>query len=306
MTGYLIRRLLVAVPTLLGVVVISFFMMRLIPGDQARALAGPDATAGDIERVRVQFGLDKPLLVQLFTYLGRILSGDLGISARTGAPVLSEIGARLPFTIALAVAAIVFAVLIGCSLGIVAAVRRDGPTDIALSGLSVLGVSMPVYWVGLLLVILFSVTLGWLPSAGAESMASYILPTVTLSFFTIGFISRQMRSSMVETLEMDFIRTVRAKGVGRWSLVLRHAVRNAALPVVTVVGLQFGQLLGGAVITETIFAWPGLGRLLVESIGARDFTTVQGAILVFAVALILVNLLTDILYAYIDPRIRYD
>ncbi|MFC0530286.1 ABC transporter permease [Phytohabitans kaempferiae] len=300
------RRLVIAVPTLLGVAVVSFLLMRLIPGDPARVLAGPDATADDIELIRRQFGFDKPVLTQFLEYMGRLATGDLGRSARTGDSVLTEIVARLPYTVMLAVLATALAVVVGCTLGVLAAVRREGLADLILSGLSVFGVSMPVYWVGLLLVILFSVNLGWLPAAGAESWQGYILPTVTLSFFTIGFISRQMRSAMVETLEMDFIRTVRAKGVGRWAVILRHAVRNAALPVVTVIGLQFGQLLGGAVITETIFAWPGIGRLLVESIGARDFTTVQGAILIFAVALILVNLLTDILYAYIDPRIRYD
>ncbi|HEY0699316.1 MAG TPA: ABC transporter permease, partial [Micromonospora sp.] len=305
-TSYLTRRLLIAVPTLLGVATVSFLLMRIIPGDPARVMAGPEATPEDVERLRQQLGLTGSIWSQYVEYMTRLLHGDLTISARTGTPVIDEITARAPATVTLALLAIVVAVLVGCTLGVLAALRRDSFTDLLLSGFSVFGVSMPVYWVGLLLIMLFSVKLGWLPAGGAESWQSVVLPTVALSFFAIGFISRQTRSAMVETLELDFIRSVRAKGVGRTAVVIRHGLRNAALPIMTVVGLQFGQLLGGAVLTETIFAWPGLGRLLIDSISARDFATVQGTVFVFAVALILVNLLTDLLYAYADPRIRYD
>lgn len=306
MTTYALRRLLLAIPTLLGVATISFLLMRLIPGDPARVLAGPDATQADMALIRRQFGFDKPVWAQFIDYMGHLFTGNLGRSARTGGPVMAEITARLPHTVVLAVLATALAVLVGCTLGVIAAIRRERFTDLLLSGVSVLGVSMPVYWVGLLLIILFSVKLQLLPAAGAEGWQSLVLPTITLSFFTIGFISRQTRSAMVETLEMDYIRTLRAKGLGRWSVIIRHGFRNAALPVITVIGLQFGQLLGGAVITETIFAWPGIGRLLIESISSRDYLTVQGAILIFAIALITVNLVTDIIYSYVDPRIRYE
>jgi len=306
MGGYVARRLLIAIPTLFGVATFSFLLLRLIPGDPARVMAGPQATAEDVDRLRSQLGLDGSLSSQYLDYMGRVLHGDLTISARTGTPVLDEIKARASATVVLAVLAIVVAVIVGCSLGVIAALRRDSALDLLLSGISVLGVSMPVYWIGLLLIIFFSVHLGWLPAGGADSWRAHVLPTVALSFFAVGFISRQTRSAMVETMELDFIRTVRAKGVSHAAVVFRHGLRNAALPVVTVVGLQFGQLLGGAVLTETIFAWPGVGRLLIESINARDFAAVQGVVLVFAVALILVNLATDLLYAYIDPRIRYD
>jgi peptide/nickel transport system permease protein len=306
LTSYTLRRLLLAIPTLLGVATVSFLLIRLTPGDPARVLAGPDATQADIALIRRQFGFDKPLWAQYSDYMGRLFTGDLGRSARTGDSVMAEISARLPHTVYLALLATLLAVVIGCTLGVIAAIQRERLTDVVLSGLSVLGVSMPVYWIGLLLIIVFSVKLQLLPAAGATGWKSFILPTVALSLFTTGFISRQTRSAMVETLELDFIRTLRAKGLGRWAVILRHGLRNAALPVITVIGLQFGQLLGGAVITETIFAWPGMGRLLVESINSRDYAAVQGAIVVFAVALILVNLVTDLIYAYVDPRIRYD
>ncbi|MFG3690238.1 ABC transporter permease [Micromonospora sp. CB01531] len=306
MLSYVARRLLIAVPTLFGVATVSFLLMRIIPGDPARVMAGPQATAEDVERLRQQLGLGGSIWSQYVEYITRLMQGDLMVSARTGTPVIDEIAARAQATVTLAVLAIVVAVVVGCTLGVLAALRRDSVVDLILSGVSVFGVSMPVYWVGLLLIMLFSVQLGWLPAGGSDSWASVVLPTVALSFFAVGFISRQTRSAMVETMELDFIRSVRAKGISRSALVIRHGLRNAALPIMTVVGLQFGQLLGGAVLTETIFAWPGLGRLLIDSISARDFATVQGTVFVFAAALILVNLLTDILYAYADPRIRYD
>lgn len=306
MIGYAARRLMVAVPTLWGVATISFLLLHLIPGDPARVMAGPAASPETVARLRHQFGLDRSLPDQYLTYLGNLLRGDFGTSARTGNPVMTEIAARAPFTIELAVFAIIIAAVAGTLFGVVAAVRRNSAADTALSGFSVLGVSMPVYWVGLLLVLLFAVNLRWLPAAGANSLDSYILPGVTLALFPIGFISRQVRASMIEVLGQDFIRTSYAKGIGRAGVVIRHGLRNALLPVTTVIGLQFGQLLGGAILTETIFAWPGLGRLLVDSISSRDYAVVQGVVFLFAVALIVINLVTDILYSYIDPRIRYD
>jgi peptide/nickel transport system permease protein/oligopeptide transport system permease protein len=254
----------------------------------------------------VQFGLTGSEISQYFRYLANLLHGNLGISTLTGTAVSSEIATAFPYTLELAVAAIVIAVAAGLPLGIVAALRRGKLIDSALSGVSVLGVSMPVYWSGLLLIILFAAKLKLLPAAGAESPDSIILPAVTLSLFAIGFISRQTRSAMIEALSQDYTRTARAKGMPRRVVVLKHALRNAAVPIVTVAGLQFGQLLGGAVLTETIFGWPGLGNMLVQSINARDYATVQGAVLLFAVAVLVVNLATDILYATIDPRVRYD
>lgn len=305
MLTYSGRRLLIGVPTLIGVATISFLLLRLIPGDPARLMAGPTASAAQVEHLRQQFGLTGSELSQYVRYLGRLVSGDLGRSTLTGQTVTSEIATAFPFTLELAVAAACLAVLVGCPLGIVAALRHGRIVDTALSGVSVLGVSMPVYWSGLLLIILFAVDLRLLPAAGAETISSMVLPSVTLSLFAIGFISRQTRSAMLEALSQDYTRTARAKGMPARVVILKHALRNAAVPVVTVAGLQFGQLLGGAVLTETIFGWPGLGNLLVQAINARDYATVQGAVLLFAIAVMIVNLSTDLLYAVIDPRVRY-
>lgn len=306
MISYVIRRLLIAIPTLIGVVTVSFMLVRVVPGDPARTAAGPDATAADVERIRQQLGLDDPWWKQYVDYLVGIVHGDLGTSSRTGQSVLGEVLARLPNTMTLAVGALVIAAAAGCLFGVVAALRRGGLADVVLTGVSVLGVSMPVYWSGLLLMIIFAVNLGWFPAAGTGGLMSLVLPMATLAFFAMGFISRQMRSSMVEAMSSDFIRTARARGLSRRQIVTRHALGNAALPVITIIGLELGGMLGGAVVTETVFAWPGLGRLIVDSIGSRDFAAVQGTVLVFAFMLVLVNLLTDIVYAYVDPRIRYD
>lgn len=306
MLTYVIRRLALAIPTLLGAATLTFVLLRLVPGDPARILAGPSATAPDIEQLRHQLGLDRPIWEQYFGFLGGLLNGDLGTSFRTGQSVSEQILQRAPHTLELTVLSMTLATLVGCMLGIVAAIRRGTVVDSAVSVLSVTGVSMPPYWIGLLLIILFSVNLGWFPVAGATTWQSRVLPVVTLALFPIGYISRQTRAAMVETLEMDYIRSARAKGLGSWAVVVHHAFRNAALPIVTIIGLQFGALLGGAVLTETIFAWPGVGRLLVQSISVRDYTTIQGTIFVLGVALIAVNIVVDLIYAYLDPRIRYD
>ncbi|MGO8958744.1 MAG: ABC transporter permease [Streptosporangiaceae bacterium] len=302
---YTFRRLLIAIPTLLGVATISFLLLRLIPGDPAKLMAGPTATPAEVQHLRVQFGLTGSEVSQYVRYLARLLTGNLGTSTLTGQSVISEIATAFPYTLELAVAAAALAIAVGCPLGIVASLRRGKFLDTALSGASVLGVSMPVYWSGLLLIIVFAVKLKMLPAAGALTPDSVILPAVTLSLFAIGFISRQTRSAMLEALGQDYIRTAWAKGMPARTVIFKHALRNAGVPVVTVAGLQFGQLLGGAVLTETIFGWPGLGNLLVQAINARDYATVQGAVLLFAIAVMLVNLATDLLYAVIDPRVRY-
>ncbi len=305
MLTYLLRRFLVAIPTLWGVATVVFIMARLLPGDPARVIAGVLATQADVDRIRQQMGLDQPLPVQYVDFLGSLLRLDLGRSAHTNAPVLEEIGSRLPYTIELAFVALVIAVAIGVLAGVTAAVRRNSKTDLIISSLSVFGISMPVYWLGLMLIILFAVGLHALPAAGADEPTSIILPAVTLALFSVGLIARMTRSSMLEVLGQDYIRTARAMGLGSGSVIFRHALRNALLPIITVIGLQVGSLLGGAVLTETIFAWPGVGRLLIDSIFFRDYPVVQGLVLMFGATFILVNLLVDLLYAYVDPRIRY-
>jgi len=304
--SYIARRVLIAIPTLFGVATVIFALVHLQGGDPARVIAGANATPEDVDRIRHQLGLDQPLLVQYLIFIGNLLRGNLGTSVRSGQPVFNEIASRAPYTVELAVISTILAVAIGVFLGVVAATNHDNPIDLAISSFSVFGVSMPVYWLGLLLIILFAVNLHVLPAAGANQPTGFILPSLTLAFFSIGFIARQTRSAMLEVLDLDFVRTARAKGADRPTVLVRHALRNALLPIITVIGLQFGTLLGGAILTETIYAWPGLGRLLVDSIFARDFPVVQGTVFVFAGALIFVNLFTDLLYAYVDPRIRYD
>jgi peptide/nickel transport system permease protein len=303
---YVVRRVLVAIPTLLGVATVVFSMLRLLPGDPASIIAGPTATPEAITNIRHQLGLDLPLWEQYVSFLGRLLRGDLGISTRTGAPVVQEIFARAPYTAELAVISLALAVAVGITAGVIAATRHNGATDLGISGSAVFGVSMPVYWLGLMLIIVFAVRLRVLPAAGADrGVLSIILPAITLALFSMGLVARQTRSAMLEVLGQDFVRTARAKGAPRSAVLIRHALRNALLPVVTTIGLQFGTLLGGAVLTETVFAWPGVGRLLVDSIGSRDYPVVQGVVLLLSVTFIVINLLTDLIYAYVDPRIRY-
>jgi peptide/nickel transport system permease protein len=304
--GYVARRALAAMPTLWGVATVVFLMARLLPGDPARVIAGVLASPTDVERIRHQMGLDQPLLVQYLDFMGSLLHLDLGTSAHTDAPVVEEIGSRLPYTIELAIIALVIAVTVGILAGIVAAVRRNTALDLIISGLSVFGVSMPVYWLGLMMIILFAIELHLFPAAGADEPTSIVMPAVTLALFSVGLIARMTRSSMLEVLGQDYVRTARAKGAPFRRVVFRHALRNALLPVMTVIGLQFGALLGGAVVTETVFAWPGVGRLLVDSIFFRDYPVVQGLVLMFGTTFVLINLLVDVLYAYVDPRIHYN
>ena len=310
MLTYIVRRVLVAVPTLLGVATIVFLLVRLLPGDPAAVIAGPQATQQDIQRIRHQLDLDQPLWLQYVSFLARLVQGNLGVSTRTGHTVVQEIFDRAPNTIALAIIASIVATALGVAIGVFAATRPNSKLDVLLSGAAVFGISMPVYWLGLMLIVIFSIKLhelhlGGLPAAGAGQWESYILPSLTLALFSLGLVARMTRSSMLEVMGQDFVRTARAKGADRRSVLIRHALRNALLPVVTAISLQFGALLGGAVLTETVFSWPGVGRLLVDSIFSRDYPVVQGVVFLFSVAFILVNLLTDLLYAYVDPRIRY-
>jgi len=306
MFNYLIKRLFSTIPVLLGISLLLFFMLRLLPGDPAQVLAGQMATPQEIENIRRQLGLDRPIYEQYANYLSRLVRFDLGRSARTQNPVTEEIWARLPNTLLLAVVAISLACLFGIPAGIISAVRPYSWIDYLVTTSALFGMSMPVFWLGLMLVVLFSVILKWLPAGGTGSWQHVILPSFTLAAFVVAFIARMTRSTMLETLSQDFTTTARSKGLQERVVIIKHALKNAMIPIITVVGLQFGLLLGGAVLTETVFAWPGLGRLIVDSILARDYPVIQGTILIFGLLYIMVNLIVDLIYAMVDPRIRYD
>jgi peptide/nickel transport system permease protein/oligopeptide transport system permease protein len=306
MLNYVIKRLFSTVPVLIGISLLLFFMLRMLPGDPAQVLAGQMATPEEIETIRKQLGLDRPVYIQYASFLSRLARFDLGRSARTQNPVTEEIWARLPNTMLLAVVAITLACLFGIPAGIISAVRPYTWMDYLVTSSALFGISMPVFWLGLMLVIVFSIMLKWLPAGGTGSWQHVVLPSVTLAAFVVAFIARMTRSTMMEVLSQDYTTTARSKGLKEQVIVIKHAFRNALIPIITVVGLQFGLLLGGAVLTETVFAWPGLGRLIVDSILARDYPVIQGAILIFGLLYILVNLVVDVIYAYVDPRIRYD
>ncbi|MCL0051382.1 ABC transporter permease [Thermodesulfovibrionales bacterium] len=310
MLTYIIRRLGLMVFIMLGVSVITFSMIHLVPGDPAEVIAteryGEEITAETIEHVRRELGLDQPVYVQYARWLINVLQGDLGYSFRTDRPVLDEILTRLPATLQLALAGMLVALIIAIPVGIVSATRQYSAVDnISMFG-ALLGVSMPNFWLGLLLILFFSVHLGWLPVFGRGGIEHLILPSITLGTGMAAITTRLIRSSMLEVLKADYIRTARAKGLKEKVVIYKHALKNAMIPVVTIVGLQFASLLEGAVIVEVIFAWPGIGRLLVDSIFARDFMLIQGCILFIAAMFVLVNLLVDISYAYLDPKIRYE
>ena len=302
---YILRRLALAVPTLLGVTIIIFLLIRLIPGDPARVIAGLNASEEDVQRMRVELGLTKPLHVQYGIFFSQLVRGNLGISAATRAPVIEEITLRLRPTVLLAISSTVVATVVGMSAGIVSATRQYSTLDYAVMSVALFGVSIPVFWLGLMLMLLFSVYLRWLPAGGFGGPQHFVLPTIALAAFSIAIIARMTRSSLLETFNQDYVRTAHAKGVRRRSVILHHALKNALIPVLTVIGLQFGALLGGAILTETTFAWPGMGRLLVNAISSRDYPVIQGIVLTFALVFATVNLVVDVLYAYVDPRIHY-
>ncbi|MCX7602322.1 MAG: ABC transporter permease [Meiothermus sp.] len=306
MTTYIARRLLTVIPTLLGVLLAVFLMVRLAPGDPAQLLAGEFATPETLADIRQRFGLDQPWHVQLALYAANVARGDLGQSVRTRKPVSYELSQYFPNTLRLTLGAMLVALLIGIPAGILAALRPGTILDLLAMLGALIGVSMPVFWFGLMAILIFSVQLGWFPVAGTGTLWHLVLPAITLGTGTAAILARMTRSAMLEVLSQDYIRTARAKGLAGRVVVFKHALRNALIPVVTITGLQFGGLLEGAVITETVFAWPGIGQLLVGSILARDYPVVQGAVLLIAVAFILINLVVDLLYGAIDPRIRYD
>jgi peptide/nickel transport system permease protein len=359
LTRYIIRRLLLLVPVLIGISIVTFAMLRLIPGDPALVMLGEHATDASIEEMKERLGLDRPIHIQYLRYIESALRLDLGDSIKTKRPVLREIGQRLPATVELTLGAMLVATVVGIPAGILAAYRHNSTFDLATMFLSLLGVSMPIFWLGLMLAYVFGFVLKWLPpsarltigvemktiaeawglSSGPETASAarimtadeffsgfYILrailtgngtalldvlshlalPSIALGSIPMAVIARMTRSSMLEVLGEDYIRTARAKGLRERVVLLRHALKNAFLPIITVIGLQLGFLLGGAILTETIFSWPGLGRLVVDRILSRDYPVVQGSVLVIAMMFVVVNLLVDISYAYLDPRIRYE
>ena len=306
MIRYLIRRLLLTIPVLLGVATLVFSLIHLVPGDPVQAMLGESASPQDIAELRGRLGLDRPLLVQYGAFLKGVTRGDLGASLRTNQTVTAAIAERLPATLELAFAAMGVAVLIAIPLGILAAVRAGTRVDHAATTLALLGISMPNFWLGPLLAILFSVTLGWLPVSGRGTAAHLVLPAVTLGAPLAAVLARMTRASVIEELRELYVLAARARGVSRTRAVLRHAFRNSLIPIVTVLGLQFGAVLTGAVITETIFAWPGVGRLLIQSISFRDYPLVQGCILLIAITYVAMNLITDLAYGFLDPRIRFE
>lgn len=304
MGKYIIRRLFLAIPVLIGVSIIAFMILHLSPGDPAQLLAGEDATQEDIQILRERFGLDQPLPVQYFRFIKGMATGDL-VSMKFNEPVLDIVGKRLKNTLLLSFFSITIAVVVGVIAGVLSAVYRYSIIDYVSSVAALLGVSMPVFWWGLILILFFSVTLRWLPSGGMGGWKTFILPAVVLGTASAGIIARMTRSSMMDVLRQDYITTARSKGLMHRIIIRRHALRNALIPTVTVVGLQFGYMLAGAVLTESVFAWPGVGRLLVTSILSRDYPVVQTTLVMVALTFVLVNLGVDILYAYLDPRIRY-
>ncbi len=293
------------VPILLAVSFAVFLVIQLIPGDPARMAAGPDASEADIAQIRINYGLDQPLPVQYAYYLGRLFQGDLGNSFRTLAPVTEGIARTFPATLELTIAGMGLALLIGVPIGIYAALHPRKTADRVVTSVAVLGISTPGFFLGLVLMYVFSLQLGWLPPTGRGTPAHLVLPAITLGLPYVATFSRLTRSTMLDVLSEDYIRTARAKGLPWRKVTYRHALRNAAIPIITVLGLDFGRLLGGAVIVESVFAWPGMGRYMVEAIMARDMYVVQGTILVFAAAVVIVNLIVDLLYGLLDPRISY-
>ena len=331
---YIIKRLIQLIPVIIGVTIIAFSLIQLAPGDPARTMLGQHATQQELNEIREKYGLDEPIYVQYAIWLNGVLHGDLGRSILTKELVVIEITERFPNTIELAIAAMIFAIIIGGLAGIISATKQYSITDYTVMGIALFGISMPVFWLGIMLMLIFGVILGWLPIGGRidliipfqrvtgfmvldsiitgnfkaliSILKHLILPAIALGTIPMAIIARVTRSSMLEVLRQDFIRTERAKGLSERVVIYKHALRNAMVPVVTVIGLNFGLLLSGAILTETVFSWPGLGRLVVNAVYQRDYPLVVGCILIFAIVFVIVNLITDILYTFIDPRIKYE
>ena len=305
MSGVIVRRLLLAVPTLFGVLIVAFLLLYVAPGDPVEAMIGERADSATIARLRAELHVDDPLPTRFAHYVSRVAVGDLGRSYITDRPISQDIRERFPKTLQLAGAAMLLAACIGITLGVLSARNPGGIVDRLALALAYLGISFPVYWVGLLLILLFAVTLKWLPPSGYGSLRFLILPALTLGMRSIAFLARMTRSAMLDALNADFVRTARAKGLSEWIVTARHALRNALIPVITVLGLDFGAYLTGSILTETIFSWPGIGRYVVNAISRRDLPAIQGSVLFLSTVFVLVNLITDLAYAKADPRVRY-
>lgn len=315
MTAYIFRRFLQIVPVMLGVSIVVFMVMHLAPGDPAVVMLGPTASEEDVQDIRERLGLNQPLYIQYGKWIGNVVQGDFGRSITMRRPVLPEILARYKATLILTASSLVISTVVGVSIGILSAVKQYSWFDRASMVMALLGLSMPVFWLGIMLMVIFSLNFGWLPAGGMYSAGSdkgvgdliphLILPAVTLAAASVALVARLTRSTMLEVIRQDYIRTARAKGLSEAVTITRHALKNALIPVITVIGLQTGYLLGGAILTETVFSWPGLGLLMVQAIIARDFPVVQGGVLLIASTFVLVNLLVDLCYVYLDPRIEY-
>lgn len=313
MLTYTAKKMLASLPVLLGVSLLAFLIMHLTPGDPAAVILGPDADPASIQVLREKLGLDQPLPVQYAKYLGRLVKGDLGTSIRSGQPVSQELGSRYPFTVELAVVSLSVSVVLGIGAGVLAAVRKGSIGDTLTMISALIGVSAPSFWIGLMLMLLFSYYLRWLPASGragplwtVAGWKAILLPAIALGLGSAATIARMTRSSLLEVLNQDFIRTARAKGLAERVVIFRHALSNAMIPLITIVGLRLGFLLGGSVIIETVFAWPGIGTQVVTAIGNRDVPVVQAAVLMIALSFVLINLVVDLAYGLVDPRIRYD
>lgn len=309
MIRYILKRMLLLIPVLLGVIFLVFFIMNLTPTDAAEVILGNEGSAADLMRLRQEMGLDKPLHVRFLTYLGELLQGNLGVSYSDNSPVFAQIVEKFPNTLLLSFSAVLVAIVVGIPAGIISARKQYTLFDHIATVAALLCAAIPGFWMGLVGVLFFSVKLGWLPAAGMgdtvwETAKSLILPAITVSSNTCAMITRQTRSSMLEVMRQDYVDTARAKGIKESTVTIRHMLHNALIPIITIIGLQIGVLLGGSVITENVFAWPGLGRLVVEAIKSRDTPVVLGCVVVISVLFSIVNLIVDILYAYVDPRIK--
>ncbi|GAC1315899.1 MAG: ABC transporter permease [Chloroflexota bacterium] len=305
MPAFLLRRVLIAIPTMWVAITLLFFLFRLIPGDPAELIAGELAPREVVESIRHQMGLDQPVALQYLHYVVGLAHGDLGISKVFQQNASAQLIARAPASFELAGMAMLLALAVGTAAGVLSAVKQYSWIDYAATLGSVAGISIPAFWLGLMLISVFAVNLGWLPVGGFTEGAGIILPAVTLSAYQVAVIARQTRSGMLEVLRQDYVRTGRAKGLREQRVVIGHALRNALIPTITVAGLQMGYLLGGSIVVETVFSWPGLGSLMIDSIRIRDYTMVQAVALLFAVTFLTINVLVDVLYAYVDPRVRY-
>ena len=304
MLKYIIKRIIGVIPTLIIVTTFVFFFVRLIPGDPARLVAGPQATLEDVEVVREELGLNKPIVTQYVDYVTGLFHGDLGMSLRTKRPVATEVSLRYMNTVKLTLGSLAWSVVVGVLLGVWSGKHRSKWQDYTGMTMAISGISMPSFWIGFLLIMVFSVNLKWLPTTGADSWKSFILPSIALGTSIAAIIARFTRSSIIEVMKEDYIRTARAKGLRERTVIWKHAFRNAMISVVTVVGLQFGFLLGGSVVTESVFAFPGLGSLLVESVNYRDYNAIQSLILIFSLHFVVINLVVYILYALLNPEIK--